>query len=668
MKSNNPSSYSSYSGSDKLPVDNVSWDNCQTFITKLNEFTGMKFRLPTEAEWEYAARGGNKSKGHKYSGSYKIDSVAWYYNNSSGNTHEVGLKSPNELGIYDMSGNVAEWCQDWYILYSGGPISSTDRVCRGGDFHDNARRCRTSYRTYGNPSELSSNLNCMGLRLALSINDDQANGEVSDEGYNDSNKITFTANGVSFKMVKVSSGTFQMGASPQEGDTVYACEIPAHQVMLYDYFIGEMEVTQELWQAVMCGNPSLRKNSNQLPVENVSWNDCQIFIKKLNQLTGIQFRLPTEAEWEFAARGGNRSKGYKYSGSNDLNTVAWYGENSGIKSHEVGMKLPNELGIYDMSGNVAEWCQDRYGDYSSEWQTNPTGPTYGSIYVLRGGHYVESDTESMKVSYREGFADPLGNRGLRLALNNDFLYDDGHNDGEKVTVTANGISFNMVKVSSGTFQMGSNDSYLDERPVHQVTLSGYYIGETEVTQELWQAVMGSNPSHFTGSGRLPIEKVLWIDCQTFITKLNQLTGLDFRLPTEAEWEFAARGGNLSQGYKYSGSNDIDTVAWYGSNSSSITHEVGTKSPNELGIYDMSGNVEEWCLDIYDRYNSEPQTNPTGPSSGSYRSNRVYRGGNCYYTASVDCRVSRRGKYVQSNGYDSGRGVRLALAVLPNNKN
>ena len=188
-----------------------------------------------------------------------------------------------------------------------------------------------------------------------------------------------------------------------------------------------------------------------------------------------------------------------------------------------------------------------------------------------------------------------------------------------------------------TSEQGS-DAYSDEKPVHQVTLSDYYIGETEVTQELWQAVMGSNPSSFTGSGLLPVEYVSWDDCQTFITKLNVLTGMQFRLPTEAEWEFAARGGNSSQGYKYSGSNNIDDVAWYGSNSNYNTHEVGTKAPNELGLYDMSGNVWEWCQDWYGSYSSSAQTNPTGPTSGSYR---VFRGGGWGSIARA-CRVSYRG--------------------------
>ena len=227
------------------------------------------------------------------------------------------------------------------------------------------------------------------------------------------------------------------------------------------------------------------------------------------------------------------------------------------------------------------------------------------------------------------------------------------------TFTVNGVSFKMIRVEGGTFTMGAtpeqgSDVGDDEKPAHQVTLSSYYIGETEVTQELWQAVMGSNPSNFKGAN-FPVETVSWDDCQTFIRKLNSLTGKTFRLPTEAEWEYAARGGNKSQGYKYSGSHTPGNVAWYDANSSNETHPVKTKSPNELGIYDMTGNVYECCQDWYGRYISSPQTNPTGPASGSYR---VYRGGSWFGNAWF-CRVSYRNYFTPG---DRGfyLGLRLAL--------
>ena len=226
------------------------------------------------------------------------------------------------------------------------------------------------------------------------------------------------------------------------------------------------------------------------------------------------------------------------------------------------------------------------------------------------------------------------------------------------TITANGISFKMILVEGGTFTMGATseqgtDAESDEKPAHSVTLSSYYIGETEVTQELWQAVMGSNPSKFKGSKR-PVERVSWDDCMTFIRKLNSLTGKNFRLPTEAEWEYAARGGNKSKRCKYSGSNTLGDVAWYKDNSGGETHSVKTKTPNEQGIYDMSGNVSEWCQDRKGSYESSSQTNPTGPSSGSYR---VCRGGG-WSSGAEGCRVSNRG-----NGLPTLTGSYLGLRLV-----
>ena len=227
------------------------------------------------------------------------------------------------------------------------------------------------------------------------------------------------------------------------------------------------------------------------------------------------------------------------------------------------------------------------------------------------------------------------------------------------TFTVNGVSFEMVYVEGGTFDMGAtseqgSDADSDEYPVHSVTLSGYYIGKCEVTQELWEAVMGSNPSHFKGAQK-PVESVSWYDCQEFVSRLNRLTGRTFRLPTEAEWEYAARGGNKSLHYKYSGSGNIGKVAWYTENSGNSTHAVGTKTANELGIYDMSGNVWEWCSDWYGSYSAGAQTNPQGPSSGS---RRVLRGGS-WYRSARNCRVSDRGS-IDPSFSSIHYGLRLVL--------
>ena len=224
----------------------------------------------------------------------------------------------------------------------------------------------------------------------------------------------------------------------------------------------------------------------------------------------------------------------------------------------------------------------------------------------------------------------------------------------------NGINIEMVKVEAGSFNMGATSEmenpFEDEKPVHRVTLTNdYYIGKYEVTQALWKTVMGNKPSRFKGDA-LPVEQVSWNDCQKFITKLNKLTGKNFRLPTEAEWEYAARGGKKSRGYQYSGSNTLGDVAWYYDNSGNKTHAVGTKQPNELGIYDMTGNVFEWCQDWRDSYSSSPLVNPMGAASGS---NRVRRGGS-WGSSARGCHTSFRNGNAPDDRYGS-LGLRLVLS-------
>lgn len=234
----------------------------------------------------------------------------------------------------------------------------------------------------------------------------------------------FNVGDVTFTMMPVEGGTFMMGATDEQGSDGSEREKPVHQVTLGTYFIGQTEVTQALWIAVMGSNPSHFAGSSN-PVENVSWEDCQEFIAALNQLTGRNFRLPTEAEWEFAARGGNLSQGYKYAGSDNISSVAWYSGNDSWQirgngaygTHPVATRMPNELMLFDMSGNVHEWCQDWYGGYTSDSQMNPTGPASGSNRVYRGGSWY-FDEWFCRVSFRNAVTPTYRSYGigLRLAL------------------------------------------------------------------------------------------------------------------------------------------------------------------------------------------------------------------------------------------------------------
>ena len=230
-------------------------------------------------------------------------------------------------------------------------------------------------------------------------------------------------------------------------------------------------------------------------------------------------------------------------------------------------------------------------------------------------------------------------------------------------ITVNGVTFTMTLVKAGTFTMGATAEQIDdanrnEYPAHEVTITfDYYIGQTEVTQELWQAVMGDNPSEFQGDLQRPVENVTRFDCAYFVDRLTSLTGMVFRMPTEAEWEFAARGGNLSKGFKYAGGDDINELGWCLENAGDITHPVAGKCPNELGLYDMSGNVCEWCQDWYVNYDSEPQINPIGPESGYYN---VYRSGSWCSSASK-CRVSSRNS---ESPYEKSNYLGLRLVMNP----
>ena len=287
------------------------------------------------------------------------------------------------------------------------------------------------------------------------------------------------------------------------------------------------------------------------------------------------------------------------------------------------------------------------------------------VEVRKDGYATDRKTVAISEGQTASITGTLASYAVASSSSNTSGYSSGSSSmasgSNTISISVkDGISIDMVKVEAGTFMMGATPEMekpnSDEKPVHQVTLiNDYYMGKYEVTQALWEAVMGSNPSYFKGDN-LPVEKVSWNDCQEFISKLNSLTGRKFRLPTEAEWEYAARGGKKSRGYQYSGSRKISDVAWYEGNSRSKTHPVGRKQANELGIYDMSGNVWEWCSDWYGSYSSSSQTNPMGSDSGA---KRVRRGGSWCYIARI-CRSSYRyGDAPDCRGLYLG--LRLALS-------
>jgi formylglycine-generating enzyme required for sulfatase activity len=478
--------------------------------------------------------------------------------------------------------------------------------------------------------------------------------------------------------VYVAGGGFQMGTATGG----YADESPAHKVTLAPFWMMPTEVTQKDYQAVVGSNPAGFKG-DRLPVETVSWLDAVAYANALSAKDGLRpaykisgtavscdwtangWRLPTEAEWEYAARGGQLSKGYAYAGGNDAGQVAWIADNSGGATHEVATKYPNELGIYDLSGNVREWCWDWKGDYSAAAQTNPRGPDKGDSRIVRGGRF-SFDASISLVGYRYGNAptDKSNSVGFRLVrmAGKSAPVDAAAQAAPAAAPAAAPVAAAPVAaaaapgkdirgelfVAGGSYQMGTvNGGSGDEKPVHQVTLAAFWMMSTEVTQQLYADLMGKNPASHQGN-RFPVEMVSWYDAVAFANKLSAKDGLKaaytisganvscdwsangWRLPTEAEWEYAAEGGVKSRGTDYAGSADANAVSWNSDNSGGTTHQVASKNPNELGIYDLSGNVWEWCWDWYGDYSASAQTNPRGPANGT---ERVRRGGSWYNSAS-----------------------------------
>ena len=483
---------------------------------------------------------------------------------------------------------------------------------------------------------------------------------------------TFNVNGVSFKMCYVKGGDFLMGATPEQESDVRV-EKPVHKVHLEDYYIGQTEVTNALWNAVMGTSFS----SPNKPVTR-SYDNCIKFIIKLNSLSGLVFRLPTEEEWEFAARGGNNSKDYKYSGSNYVEDVAWFQYNSGEQLHDVATRQPNELGIFDMSGNVSEFCSDTWylydGSYRRDDQIERGGsykwaetycrvasrercdsrnvdfPTIGLRLVLTRipPQYREQERQKTERERQQQLAREEAERQIKEAQQQ--LKEQTVKEWHTITCDVNGTTFSMAFIKGGRFIMGPTTEFQKARAKglyvlpyntpHYVNLPDFYIGQKEVTVALWYAVMGNSKSKkkygvddymvSIVAKRMKIKKdeaanimakgyISWFDCQTFISRLNAITGEKFYLPTEAEWEFAARGGNLSHNYIYSGSNNEDEISTR-NNTFSI---VSLNKSNELGLFDMSGNVSEWCQDWWGTYPNKEVTNPTGPQSGEFR---IIRGG------------------------------------------
>ena len=534
------------------------------------------------------------------------------------------------------------------------------------------------------------------------------------------------------EFVRIPAGSFVMG-SPEDEEGRQSNETQHEVTLSQGFWMGKHEVTQAEWEALMGSNPSLSNRcGSRCPVEQVSWEDVQEFIRKLNEREsgkGYRYRLPTEAEWEYAARAGTTGARY-----GELDEIVWLKRHG---TYPVGQKRANAWGLHDMLGNVAEWTWDSDGEYPASRVVDPQGPAPGSYRVVRGGAVIHSwrgRAEKLRSADRE--RSTPGSRmyfvGFRLVRTQSSLTaEDDHGDAREAAtelavgdsaqgrierigdedwfrfrttaartwITAHLVSEGVAavemhaagapladdgggfparstaavpagthyvqvfgfrnvdytltledpldamefeRIPAGSFVMGSAEEDLFHYPTgqHEVQISqGFRIGKYEVTQGEWEALMGSNPSYFSECGvQCPVENVSWEDVREFIRRLNEResaagSSARYRLPTEAEWEYAARAGTTGARHRDWADlrEELDGVAWWIGNSgnrynelgSGGTHPVGQKRANAWGLHDMLGNVSEWTADWYGDYPGGAVTDPTGPSTGSYR---VIRGG------------------------------------------
>ena len=710
-----------YKGAD-LPVEYVDWYDAKIFCLRLTsqERTagrlpeGYEYDLPTEAQWEYACRAGTTTalnNGKDLSSWFEnseLNEVGWYLYNAGGvddgSTQPVGQKKPNAWGLYDMHGNVYEWCSDWYdedypttaVTDPTGPAFGSYRVLRGGCWSEEATHARSAYRTGAVArSPYSINTNTKGLRVALVWTKIEIDPPVE-------NDFTIPlSDDVDLEMIRIEPGTFMMG-SPE--DELGREDIETqHQVTLTQgYWLGKYEVTKSQYKAVM---DSWDAPLDQ-PVTSVNWYDAMSFC---STLTGIEraagrlsdeyeYTLPTEAQWEYACRAGTTTA--LNSGKNlsdmyecpEMDEVGWYKYNAAGMTQTVGQKKPNAWGFYDMHGNVYEWCLDIYGAYPTEPVTDPTGPTGGMLYnIIRGGDW-NNYASGCRSASRNAVA-PRGsysNLGFRVALVKVKPKDIPQPGNDTVIEVTSNVNLELVWIEPGTFTMGSPEGeignlYGDETQ-HEVTLThGYWLGKYEVTQAQYAAVMVFNPSGYNILDH-PVEYVSWNDAINFCAYLTYIErkagrlpeGYEFTLPTEAQWEYACRAGTTTA--FNNGTNlettvqiwddpcpGLDKVGWYRYNSeyssgfsgnNERNHQtVGQKQPNAWGLYDMHGNVAEWCLDRYGDYPTGSVTDPTGPSTGDQF---IMRGGD-YHNYAYLCRSAYRSI---SKPNDNWNNVGFRVVLVP----
>ncbi|MGD0089135.1 MAG: formylglycine-generating enzyme family protein [Planctomycetota bacterium] len=733
----------------KKPVETVSWDDAQEFCRKLNERTAdvapvamaaggtptaQKWlaSLPTEAQWEYACRAGTTTRFYSGDADSALDGVAWHGSNAGQMTHPAGQKQANAWGLYDMHGNVQQWCADWYGEYPdgaatdpAGPATGNMRVLRGGSWNDCPLVCRSAYRCRDDPGGRSSFYGFRVVLAARAANQPEAKnpkGAISpasppaevaacakQNGLGPALSLDL-GKGVKLELVLVPAGNFTMGS--QETEKGRRDNETQHEVTISQpFYMGKYVVTQEQYETVMGKNPAFPPNKgSKNPVDSVPWDNAQEFCKKLSaklpltlpSLRGGQgkwaIQLPTEAQWEYACRAGTRTRFYSGDADSDLGGVAWHQGNSRDTINPVGQKQANAWGVYDMHGNVQQWCADWYGEYPDGAATDPAGPAAGTERVLRGGSFRDALCDCRSACRRMyNPVNPNPYIGFRVvvavAARNPFPAVAPKGKQEAVQVPAapppaavakqeavqvpaapppfdlaayakekrlapalsldlgNGVKLELVLIPDGKFMMGSPETEQDRvqgETQHEVTITQpFYMAKYVVTQEQYSTLLGTNPAKFKGPQN-PVETVSWDEAQEFCKKLSAKRPLTLppvhgrgkwtiQLPTEAQWEYACRAGTTARFYSGDADSGLEGVAWYAGNSGGTTHAVGLMRANAWGLYDMLGNVKEWCADVCAEYPAGEATNPEGPAAGSVR---VLRGSS-FCTLPPYCRAAFR---------------------------
>ena len=719
-------------GRNRRPVINISWDDAQAYCQWLSEQTGQDYRPLTEAQWEYACRAGSKTAYCFGDDEKQLGEYAWYWENAEKKTQPVGQKRANKWGLYDLHGNVWEWVQDWYRGYSKAPqinpintsglMSGASRVIRGGSWGYGADRCRSACRDWfgsGRGDELGFRLARLGPLPSYSPNLSPKPERpprlpnIPIPGLQD----TLTDGSSGPMMVWLPGGVFQMG----QDDTSYTDEKLVHEVEVSAFSIGQSPVTFEEYDRFCAAKDRKQPHDagwgrGTRPVIDVSWDDATAFCEWLSKQTGTNYRLPTEAEWEYACQAGSATRYGFGDDERRLGEYAWYSGNAGGKTHPVREKSPNAWQLYDLHGNVLEWVQDWHANdyYRLSPRENPTGPESGSARVVRGGSWGggagrcrsavrdwrDPGNRSRNLGFRLARTGPWSSDAITLArrraaeqsvrtereVERKPAYKDY--EGFRDRLQDGSEAPEMVYLPGGTFKMGDlqGKGFKDERPVHEVTLDAFAIGrypvavgefrwfvaatgyQTEAERkggayvydgERWsqKADLNWRNPYFLQVDNHPVVCMSWNDAAAYCEWLSAQTGECYSLPTEAEWEYACRAGSKTV-YCFGNDEDLlEAYAWYSKNAEGKTHPVGQKRANAWGLHDLHGNVWEWVQDRYGRYSKEPLSNLGGFGSGFFR---VFRGGSWFIDA-VGCRSAARVKY--SPGYRSHNlGFRLARRV------